>query len=84
MEMRTDENWKMSDIVNNLFRYLPKERVATFSCGHIIPEANLRTIALAKGNRNQCLKLNASALKEKTTVRLHICIMLNSWLMEPC
>ncbi|KAI0703917.1 DNA repair helicase [Earliella scabrosa] len=41
----------MSDIVTQLFSGLPKERLATFSCGHIIPESNLQTVILRKGPR---------------------------------
>ena len=41
----------MSDVINQLFSGLPKERLATFSCGHIIPENNLQTLVLRKGPR---------------------------------
>ena len=41
----------MSDVINQLFSGLPKERLVTFSCGHIIPEANLQTLVLRKGPR---------------------------------
>ena len=41
----------MSDVINQLFSGLPKERLATFSCVHIIPEANLQTLVLRKGPR---------------------------------
>ena len=41
----------MSDVINQLFSGLPKERLAMFSCGHIIPEANLQTLVLRKGPR---------------------------------
>ena len=41
----------MSDVINQLFSGLPRERLATFSCGHIIPEANLQTLVLRKGPR---------------------------------
>ncbi|KAI0710304.1 DNA repair helicase [Cerioporus squamosus] len=41
----------MSDVVNQLFSDLPKERLATFSCGHIIPATNLQTLVMRKGPR---------------------------------
>ncbi|PIL32767.1 hypothetical protein GSI_04884 [Ganoderma sinense ZZ0214-1] len=41
----------MSDVVNQLFASLPPERLATFSCGHIIPASNLQTLMLKKGPR---------------------------------
>ncbi|KAI1785288.1 DNA repair helicase [Ganoderma leucocontextum] len=41
----------MSDVVNQLFTSLPPERLATFSCGHIIPASNLQTLVLKKGPR---------------------------------
>ncbi|RDX47561.1 DNA repair helicase [Lentinus brumalis] len=41
----------MSDVVNQLFSGLPKERLVTFSCGHIIPESNLQTLVMRKGPR---------------------------------
>ncbi|KDR82649.1 hypothetical protein GALMADRAFT_57427 [Galerina marginata CBS 339.88] len=39
----------ISDVVNQLFSYLPAEKIATFSCGHIIPEENLQTLVVSKG-----------------------------------
>ncbi|KZT03940.1 DNA repair helicase [Laetiporus sulphureus 93-53] len=41
----------ISDVVNQLFSTLPSERLSTFSCGHIIPSANLQTLVLKKGPR---------------------------------
>ena len=42
---------QVSDVVNQLFASLPPERLATFSCGHIIPATNLQTLVLKKGPR---------------------------------
>ncbi|CCM02979.1 uncharacterized protein FIBRA_05094 [Fibroporia radiculosa] len=42
---------KIPDIINQLFSKLPNERIATFSCGHIIPPSNLQTLVLKKGPR---------------------------------
>ena len=41
----------MSDVVNQLFAGLPPARLATFSCGHIIPASSLLTLVLKKGPR---------------------------------
>ncbi|KAI0359225.1 DNA repair helicase [Trametes cingulata] len=41
----------IEDVVNQLFSSLPAERLATFSCGHIIPAQNLQTLVLKKGPR---------------------------------
>ncbi|KAJ3002330.1 hypothetical protein NUW54_g5905 [Trametes sanguinea] len=41
----------IEDVVNQLFTALPAERLSTFSCGHIIPATNLKTIVLKKGPR---------------------------------
>ncbi|KZF21810.1 ATP-dependent RNA helicase CHL1 [Xylona heveae TC161] len=39
----------MSDYMNHLFNYLPKERLETLSCGHVIPSENLVAWPVAKG-----------------------------------
>ncbi|KAI9068626.1 DNA repair helicase [Trametes sanguinea] len=41
----------IEDVVNQLFTALPAERLSTFSCGHIIPASNLKTLVLKKGPR---------------------------------
>ncbi|KAI0333315.1 DNA repair helicase [Cubamyces sp. BRFM 1775] len=41
----------IEDVVNQLFTSLPADRLATFSCGHIIPASNLQTLVLKKGPR---------------------------------
>ncbi|GBE87470.1 ATP-dependent DNA helicase CHL1 [Sparassis crispa] len=41
----------ISDMTNQLFADLPGERMSTFSCGHIIPPANLQTLVLKRGPR---------------------------------
>ncbi|KAJ3483359.1 hypothetical protein NLI96_g6367 [Meripilus lineatus] len=41
----------ISDVTNQLFSFLPQERLSTFSCGHIIPTANLQSMVLKKGPR---------------------------------
>ncbi|KAL4959964.1 DNA helicase [Aspergillus stella-maris] len=39
----------MSDYMNHLFSYVPKERLDTFSYGHVIPPENLTAHNLARG-----------------------------------
>ncbi|CUS10396.1 unnamed protein product [Tuber aestivum] len=39
----------MSDYINHLFPYLPKEKIRTLSCGHVIPEENLTALPITKG-----------------------------------
>ncbi|KAI0036475.1 DNA repair helicase [Vararia minispora EC-137] len=56
----------MSDLINNLFRYTDKNQIATFSCGHIIPKANLRAVALKAAPSKRTLKLSASSLQDHT------------------
>ncbi|PWW80652.1 DNA repair helicase [Tuber magnatum] len=39
----------MNDYINHLFPYLPKERIRTLSCGHVIPKENLTALPVTKG-----------------------------------
>jgi chromosome transmission fidelity protein 1 len=39
----------MSDYMNHLFSYVPKDRLDTFSYGHVIPSENLTVHTLAQG-----------------------------------
>ncbi|CBF82692.1 DNA helicase [Aspergillus nidulans FGSC A4] len=39
----------MSDYLNHLFSYVPKDRLNTFSYGHVIPSENLTAHTLARG-----------------------------------
>ncbi|KAI0304347.1 DNA repair helicase [Multifurca ochricompacta] len=41
----------MSDLTNQLFAHLPSERISLFSCNHITPESNLRTLVIPRGPR---------------------------------
>ena len=59
----------MSDIVTQLFSGLPKERLATFSCGHIIPESNLQTVILRKGPRGGELQFKFQQRGDDSLVR---------------
>ncbi|KAL7276264.1 ATP-dependent DNA helicase chl1 [Rhizina undulata] len=39
----------MSDYMTHLFPYLPKEKIRTLSCGHVIPKENMLAWPIAKG-----------------------------------
>ncbi len=39
----------MGDFREQLFPYLEGERFSTFSCGHVVPDENVATFAVAKG-----------------------------------
>ncbi|KAL6233505.1 hypothetical protein BDW75DRAFT_215020 [Aspergillus navahoensis] len=39
----------MSDYMNHLFSYVPRDRLSTFSYGHVIPSENLTAYNLARG-----------------------------------
>ncbi|VDB84636.1 unnamed protein product [Peniophora sp. CBMAI 1063] len=58
----------MSDLVNNLFRHVPRERISTFSCGHIIPAANLQTLALSKSPRGGDLTFKFATMSDPAVI----------------
>ncbi|KAG7088245.1 hypothetical protein E1B28_012259 [Marasmius oreades] len=58
----------MADIVNQLFSHVPPERITTFSCGHIIPSANLLTLAVMKGPRGNELEYKASRQTDPSAI----------------
>lgn len=39
----------MSDYMNHLFSYVPRERLDTFSYGHVIPDTHLVAQSLSRG-----------------------------------
>ncbi len=40
---------EMSDYTNHLFHYMEVEKIATLSCGHVIPKTNLLVQPISKG-----------------------------------
>ncbi|KAH9480540.1 ATP-dependent DNA helicase CHL1 [Psilocybe cubensis] len=58
----------ISDVINQLFSYLPSEKVTTFSCGHIIPETNLQTLVISKGPTGGELDFRADKQADPTTI----------------
>lgn len=65
---------QISDVVNQLLSQVPKERVTSFSCGHIIPSANLLTLALAKGPRGGDLEYKAGKQSDPVVVSCSLCL----------
>jgi chromosome transmission fidelity protein 1 len=53
----------MSDLTNQLFTHLPKERITLFSCNHIIPESNLRTLVVPRGPQGSELNFKFSNME---------------------
>ncbi|KAG9119952.1 ATP-dependent DNA helicase chl1, partial [Ceratobasidium sp. 392] len=51
----------IEDFYAQLFSYLPPDRLATFSCGHVVPKSNIKTIVLGKGPRGRDLEFKFSA-----------------------
>ncbi|CAG8641737.1 11122_t:CDS:10 [Ambispora gerdemannii] len=39
----------VKDLIDQLFPYLPPEKIDRFSCGHVIPKENLLTLAVSNG-----------------------------------
>jgi len=46
--------------LDELLPFTPKERINRFSCGHIIPESSLLTLAISSGPSGQPLQLTVN------------------------
>ncbi|GJE94647.1 DNA repair helicase [Phanerochaete sordida] len=46
----------ISDVTNQLFPFVPAERLTTFSCGHIVPPASLQTLVVKKGPKGSAMQ----------------------------
>jgi hypothetical protein len=62
---------QMSDLTNQLFAHLPSSRIALFSCDHITPDANLRTLVLPRGPQGTELNFKFSNMENRDLVKLH-------------
>jgi len=60
--------FKISDVVNQLFSHLPADRLRNFSCGHIIPTANLQTLVVTTGPRGRELDYKAGKQGDSAAV----------------
>lgn len=58
----------MSDFTSQLFLHLPSSRIALFSCDHITPEANLRTLVLPRGPQGTDLTFKFSNMENRDMV----------------
>ncbi|KAF8558368.1 DNA repair helicase [Imleria badia] len=46
----------ISDVIAQLFPWLPSERLSTFSCGHIVPRSHVQTLCVTKGPAGSLLE----------------------------
>lgn len=53
----------MSDLTTQLFAHLPAEKISLFSCNHITPESNLRTLVIPRGPRGGELNFKHSNME---------------------
>ncbi|CAE6347286.1 unnamed protein product [Rhizoctonia solani] len=51
----------IGDFHTQLFSYLPAERLVVYSCGHVVPKSNIRTVVLGKGPRGKPLEFKFGA-----------------------
>ncbi|ELU36981.1 CHL1 helicase [Rhizoctonia solani AG-1 IA] len=51
----------IGDFHTQLFSYLPSDRLVVYSCGHVVPKSNIRTIVLGKGPRGKTLEFKFGA-----------------------
>ncbi|KIJ59456.1 hypothetical protein HYDPIDRAFT_118436 [Hydnomerulius pinastri MD-312] len=55
----------MSDVICQLFPFVPSERMTTFSCGHIIPQSHVQTLCLTKGPAGSILEFKHAQQSDK-------------------
>ncbi|KAH9989681.1 helicase C-terminal domain-containing protein [Russula compacta] len=55
----------MSDLTSQLFAHLPSSRIVLFSCNHITPDSNLRTLIVPRGPHGSELNFKFSNLENK-------------------
>lgn len=48
----------MNDYMTHLFPYLPKEKIRTLSCGHVIPKENLMALPVSRGPSGREFEFN--------------------------
>ena len=62
----------MSDLTTQLFAHLPKEKISLFSCNHITPGSNLRTLVIPRGPRGGELNFKHSNMENADLVSIHL------------
>lgn len=68
-DVMTNAYIQIGDFHTQLFSYLPLERLVVYSCGHVVPKSNIRTIVLGKGPRGRALEFKFSARGDEELVR---------------
>ncbi|KAF7297812.1 Chl1 helicase [Mycena kentingensis (nom. inval.)] len=71
------------DVINQLFAQLPAERITSFSCGHIIPEANLQAVVVSKSPRGADLEFRFEKQRDESAVAELGQVLLNFTALVP-
>lgn len=73
---------KISDVINQLFPELSSDKLSTFSCGHIIPEANLKPLVVSQSPRGTKLEYKAGKQRDPAVVSFKTCSRINDFVTE--
>lgn len=60
---------QIGDFHAQLFSYVPPERLVVYSCGHVVPKSNIKTVVLGRGPRGRALEFKFSARGDEDLVR---------------
>ncbi|RUS33181.1 helicase C-terminal domain-containing protein [Jimgerdemannia flammicorona] len=72
----------IADYLHHLFPYLPPDRLSRFSCGHVIPQENLITLAVAEGPSSMPLEFtfekrsDAKLIDELGQIVVNLCNLI--------
>jgi len=58
-----------SDFRSQLLPYLPEDRLSFFSCGHVMPAKNLKTLVVSRGPTGNALLFKHKQQKDPAVVR---------------
>ncbi|RUP49912.1 hypothetical protein BC936DRAFT_141005 [Jimgerdemannia flammicorona] len=76
------EGANIADYLHHLFPYLPPDRLSRFSCGHVIPQENLITLAVAEGPSSMPLEFtfekrsDAKLIDELGQIVVNLCNLI--------
>lgn len=59
---------QVGDFHAQLFSYLPADKLVVYSCGHVVPKSNIKTVVLGKGPRGRNLEFKFSARGDEDLV----------------
>ena len=59
---------QVGDFHAQLFSYLPADKLVVYSCGHVVPKSNIKTVVLGKGLRGRNLEFKFSARGDEDLV----------------